>query len=165
VTALRFGVLTVSDRSSRGERPDSSGPALVQRIQAAGWQVARQAIVPDELAVLRQTLMEWAGSGAIDIILTTGGTGFAPRDVTPEATREVIEREAPGLAEAMRIASAVKSKHAMLSRAIAGIRGSVLIINLPGSPKAAVENLETVLPVLEHAIQLLHEDPEAEKGH
>ena len=165
MTALRFGVLTVSDRSSRGERPDSSGPALVTRIQVAGWEVARQGIAPDDIAAVRQTLMEWADSGAVDIILTTGGTGFAPRDVTPEATRGVIEREAPGLAEAMRLESAAKSKHAMLSRAIAGIRGRVLIINLPGSPKAAAENLETVLPVLEHAIQLLQEDPGAEKGH
>ncbi len=163
--ALRFGVLTVSDRSSRGERPDSSGPALIERVRGQGWEIAQQAIVPDDIQILRTTLTEWAGSGAMDIILTTGGTGFAPRDVTPEATRAVIEREAPGLPEAMRAASAAKSRHAMLSRAIAGIRGRVLIINLPGSPKAAVENLETVLPVLEHAIRLLHEDPEAEKGH
>ncbi len=163
--ALRFGVLTVSDRSSRGERPDSSGPALIERVREQGWEIARRAIVPDDIQILRTTLTEWAGSGAVDIILTTGGTGFAPRDVTPEATRAVIEREVPGLPEAMRAASAAKSRHAMLSRAIAGIRGRVLIINLPGSPKAAVENLETVLPVLEHAIRLLHEDPEAEKGH
>ncbi len=162
---LRFGILTVSDRSSRGERPDSSGPALVERVQAQGWMVTRQGIVPDEIDVLRQSLADWADSGALDIILTTGGTGFAPRDVTPEATKAIIDREAPGLAEAMRLASAAKSKHAMLSRAIAGLRGKVLIINLPGSPKAAVENLDTVLPVLEHAIQLLREDPEAEKGH
>lgn len=162
---LRFGILTVSDRSSRGERPDSSGPALAERVAAHGWEVARQDIVPDEKDVLRSTLAAWADSGAMDVVLTTGGTGFAPRDVTPEATRAVIDREAPGLAEAMRLASSAKSKHAMLSRAIAGMRGRVLIINLPGSPKGAVENFETVLPVLEHAVQLLHEDPEAEKGH
>jgi molybdenum cofactor synthesis domain-containing protein len=163
--ALRFGVLTVSDRSARGERLDSSGPALTARLNAEGWEVTRQAIVPDELTVLRATLTEWADSDALDVILTTGGTGFAPRDVTPEATRTVIDKEAPGLAEAMRLASAAKSKHAVLSRAVAGIRGKVLIINLPGSPKAAVENLETVLPVLGHAVQLLHEDPDAEQGH
>ncbi len=163
--SLRFGVLTVSDRSSRGERADSSGPALVERIVAHGWEVTRQDIVPDEKDVLRTTLAAWADSGTVDIVLTTGGTGFAPRDVTPEATRSVIDREAPGLGEAMRLASAAKSKHAMLSRAIAGLRGRVLIINLPGSPKGAVENFETVLPVLQHAVQLLHEDPEAEKGH
>ncbi len=162
---IRFGILTVSDRSSRGERPDSSGPALVERIGAQGWEVSQQGIVPDDTDVLQTTLAAWADSGTVDIILTTGGTGFAPRDVTPEATKAVIDRDAPGLAEAMRLASAAKSKHAMLSRAVAGLRGSVLIINLPGSPKAAVENLETILPVLEHAVQLLREDPEAEKGH
>ncbi len=162
---LRFAVLTVSDRSSRGERADSSGPALVGKIQANGWQVVQQQIVPDDMDALRSTLSSWADGGGIDIILTTGGTGFAPRDVTPEATRAIIDREAPGLAEAMRMASAAKSKHAMLSRAIAGLRGRVLIINLPGSPKAALENLETVMPALEHAVQLLREDPEAEAGH
>ncbi len=162
---LRFGVLTVSDRSSQGERADSSGPALVESIQANGWQVTRQDIVPDDQEILKKTLVAWSDSGEVDILLTTGGTGFAPRDVTPEATRAVIDREAPGLAEAMRLASAAKSKHAILSRAVAGLRGSVLIINLPGSPKAAVENLETVMPALEHAIQLLHGDPRAEAGH
>ncbi len=162
---LRFAVLTVSDRSSRGERPDSSGPVLVERVQANGWQVVQQQIIPDDMDALQSTLSTWADGGGIDIILTTGGTGFAPRDVTPEATRAVIDREAPGLAEAMRMASAAKSKHAMLSRATAGLRGRVLIINLPGSPKAAVENLETVMPALEHAVQLLREDPESEAGH
>jgi molybdopterin adenylyltransferase len=162
---LRIAVLTVSDRSSRGERPDRSGPALVELIKAQGWQVQRTEIVPDDFDVLRETMSAWADAGGIDIILTTGGTGFAPRDVTPEATRAVIDRDAPGLAEAMRLASAAKSKHAMLSRAMAGLRGTVLIINLPGSPRAAVENLETVMPVLEHAVQLLRGDPQAEAGH
>ncbi len=162
---LRVGVLTVSDRSSRGERPDASGPALIQRIHEAGWEVAVSGIVPDDFNELRGVLSDWADSDKLDVILTTGGTGFAPRDVTPEATRAVVDRDAPGLAEAMRLASAAKSKHAVLSRAVAGLRGRVLIINLPGSPKGAVENLETVLPVLEHAVQLLHEDPNAEAGH
>ena len=162
---LRFGVLTVSDRASSGERPDASGPALVQVIAAQGWQVIRQDTVPDDVKILRETMAAWADQGDLDIILSTGGTGFAPRDVTPEATRAVIDREAPGLAEAMRAASAAKSKHAMLSRGVAGLRGKVLIINLPGSPKAAVENLQTVLPALEHAVHLLRDDSDAEAGH
>jgi molybdopterin adenylyltransferase len=162
---LRFAVLTVSDRASRGERPDASGPALVQVLAAQGWQVIRQDTVPDDVEILRKTMVAWADQGDLDIILTTGGTGFAPRDVTPEATKAVIDREAPGLAEAMRAASAAKSKHAMLSRAIAGLRGKVLIVNLPGSPKGAVENLQTVLPTLEHAVHLLREDSDAEAGH
>lgn len=162
---LRFAVLTVSDRSSRGERPDVSGPALMEIIKNNGWSVVRQAVLPDDLNILRETLAAWADRGDADIILTTGGTGFAPRDVTPEATREVIEREAPGLAEAMRAASLSKSPHAMLSRAAAGIRGKVLIVNLPGSPKGAVENLQVVLPALEHAIKLLQDAPDAEAGH
>jgi molybdopterin adenylyltransferase len=162
--SLRFAVLTVSDRSWRGERPDASGPALIDKVKSQGWVVVRQNILPDDLTMLREFLMSWCDRGDMDVILTTGGTGFAPRDVTPEATRAVIEREAPGLAEAMRTASAAKSPHAMLSRAVAGIRGSVLIINLPGSPKAAVENFQVVVPALEHAVQLLREDPDAEKG-
>ncbi len=162
---LRFGILTVSDRSARGERADLSGPALAEAVTSQGWEVVCQAVVPDDLTALRETLIAWAGRGDLDIILTTGGTGFAPRDVTPEATRQVIEREAPGLAEAMRAASLRVTPHAMLSRAVAGIRGRVLIVNLPGSPKAAVENLQVVLPVLNHAVELLREDPAAEAHH
>ncbi len=162
---LRAGILTVSDRSARGERLDASGPALKQHLQAAGWQVTRQAILPDELAELRRALVDWADLGECDVILTTGGTGFSPRDVTPEATQAVITRLAPGLAEAMRQASLKITPHAMLSRAVAGIRGRVLIVNLPGSPRGAVENLAVILPVLPHAVQLLQEDPQAETGH
>lgn len=162
---LRFAVLTVSDRSARGERPDASGPALVAVIERQGWEVKRQEILPDDLRMLRESLAAWADRGDVDIILTTGGTGFSPRDVTPEATRAILDREAPGLAEAMRAASLSKSPHAMLSRAAAGMRGRVLIINLPGSPKAAVENLEVVLPALEHAVRLLRDDPRAESEH
>jgi molybdenum cofactor synthesis domain-containing protein len=114
-----------------------------------------EAIVPDERAVIAETLRNWADETRLDLVLTTGGTGFAPRDVTPEATRDVIEREAPGLAEAMRAASLAITPHAMLSRAVAGIRGTTLIANLPGSPKAVRENLETILPALPHAIELL----------
>jgi len=163
--SLRFAVITVSDRSARGERPDASGPALIELIKRQGWEARRQGVLPDDLSILRELLVSWSDRDDVDVILTTGGTGFSPRDITPEATRAVIEREAPGLAEAMRVASAVKSPHAMLSRAVAGIRGRILIINLPGSPKAAVENFQVVMPVLEHAVMLLHEDPDAEKGH
>jgi molybdenum cofactor synthesis domain-containing protein len=163
--ALRFGILTVSDRAWRGERKDASGPALVEAVQAQGWQVVRQVILPDDLPDLRDLLAVWADSGEMDVILTTGGTGFGPRDVTPEATQAVIERPAPGLAEAMRLASLQVTPHAMLSRAQAGIRKGCLIINLPGSPKGALENLNTILPVLPHAVQLLQEDPRAEAGH
>ena len=162
---LRIGILTSSDRSSRGERPDLSGPALADLVTAQGWTVACTAIVPDDLEALRETLSAWADGGEMDIILTTGGTGFAPRDVTPEATSLVIDRQAPGLSEAMRLESRKVTPHSMLSRAMAGMRGKVLIINLPGSPKAAVENLQVVLPVLAHAVELLKEDPEAEKHH
>ena len=162
---IRFGILTLSDRSSRGERADTSGPALALLIQARGWSVVKQEILPDEESAIRAILSEWADGGELDVILTTGGTGFALRDVTPEATRAVLQREAPGLAEAMRAESLKKTPHAMLSRAIAGIRARTLIINLPGSPKGAVENLETILPVLHHAVQLLQDDPSSEGSH
>lgn len=162
---MRLGVLTVSDRSSRGERDDRSGPLLRDMAEAQGWQVVRTAIVPDDMEDIRQTLTDWSDSGEVDLILTSGGTGFSPRDQTPEATRSVIEREAPGLAEAMRSAGLRHTPHAMLSRAVAGIRGKTLIINLPGSPKGARESLDVVLPVLGHALALLRESSEAELGH
>lgn len=162
---IRFGILTLSDRSARGERLDSSGPALVNLIQAEGWSVIKQSLLPDEESAIRATLISWADSGEMDVLLTTGGTGFAPRDVTPEATRAVIEREAPGLAEAMRAASLRITPHAMLSRIMAGIRKKTLIINLPGSPKGAVENLQVVIPVLPHAILQLKDDPTSEATH
>lgn len=162
---IRFGILTLSDRSSRGERADSSGPALAALIQAEGWSVVKHDILPDDEASIREMLISWADSGHVDVILTTGGTGFSPRDVTPEATRGVIERDAPGLAEAMRAASLRVTPHAMLSRIVTGIRGRTLIVNLPGSPRGAVENLQVVMPVLPHAIQLLHEDPASESSH
>ena len=162
---IRFGILTLSDRSSRGERADSSGPALVSLIEAEGWVVVKQALLPDDLLSIREILLSWSEGGAMDVILTTGGTGFSPRDVTPEATRAVIEREAPGLAEAMRAASLKITPHAMLSRVVTGIRGRTLIVNLPGSPKGAVENLQVLLPVIPHAVQLLHQDPASESTH
>jgi molybdopterin adenylyltransferase len=163
--SLRIGILTVSDRSARGERPDTSGPALAQIVTEQNWIVTRQAILPDDLVSLQNALASWADSGDFDIVLTTGGTGFSQRDVTPEATRSIVERPAPGLAEAMRAASLQVTPHAMLSRATAGIRGATLIVNLPGSPKAAVENLQVILPVLPHAVQLLTGDPQSEAGH
>jgi len=164
---IKVGILTVSDRSARGERADASGPALAQAVRERlqGAEVASAGIVPDERAEIAAWLIRGADALALDLILTTGGTGFAPRDVTPEATRAIIEREAPGLAEAMRAASLRVTPHAMLSRAVAGIRGHTLIVNLPGSPKGAVENLATILPVLPHAVELLREAPAAEQHH
>jgi molybdopterin adenylyltransferase len=162
---MRFGILTVSDRSSRGERADTSGPVLVNSVTAQGWQVVETGIVPDDQEVIARLLTNWADSGRFDVILTTGGTGFAPRDVTPEATRQVMERLTPGLDEAMRAASLKITPHAMLSRATSGIRKQTMIINLPGSPKGALENLQVILPVLEHGVQLLSENPDSEKSH
>ena len=162
---IRVGVLTVSDRSSRGERPDDSGPALEEAIIGQGWQVIRRAILPDDMESLKEGLSSWADSGEMDVILTTGGTGFSPRDVTPEATQAIIERSTPGLVEAMRAESMRVTSHAMLSRATAGIRKNTLIVNLPGSPKGAIENLRVILSVIPHAVQLLREDPAAEAGH
>jgi molybdenum cofactor synthesis domain-containing protein len=157
--------MVVSDRSARGERPDESGPALEERVVKLGWRVTKLELVPDDEEQIRRRLTEWADADAADVILTTGGTGLAPRDVTPEATLAVIEREVPGLAETMRTASLAFSPHAMLSRARAGVRRRTLIVNLPGSPKGALENLEVILPVLPHAVKLLRDDPGAEAGH
>jgi molybdenum cofactor synthesis domain-containing protein len=162
---MRFGILTISDRSSRGERLDASGPALQEAVTAQGWQVLRWQVIPDDFTVIQQLLVDWSESGDLDVILTTGGTGFSPRDVTPEATQAVIERPTPGMAEAMRATSLQVTPHAMLSRATAGIRRRTLIVNLPGSPKGALENLQVILPVLPHAVALLAEDPGAEAGH
>ncbi len=163
---MRVGILTLSDRSARGERPDASGPVIREFAQTRlGAEVALEAVLPDDLAAISATLSDWCDRAGVDVIFTTGGTGFAPRDVTPEATRAVIEREAPGLAEAMRAASLRVTQHAMLSRAVCGLRARTLIVNLPGSPKAVRENLETLAPVLPHAIALLRDDPASEAGH
>ena len=162
---VRCAVLTISDRSSSGQREDKSGPILVEKVQEVGWEVTAQRIVPDDFNAIRDSLMEWCDSGQVDLILTTGGTGFSGRDITPEATQSVIQRFAPGLAEAMRFESLKKTPHAMLSRGIAGIRSQTLVINLPGNPKAAVENLDVVIPVIAHAVELLQETPNAEQGH
>ena len=153
---IRAGILTVSDRGSRGEYRDLSGPAIREMLVGQlGAEIVVEDMVPDERPVIAARLRAWADEERLDLVLTTGGTGFAPRDVTPEATSEVIERPAPGLVEAMRAASLQITPHAMLSRAVAGIRGTTLIVNLPGSPKAVRENLATILPALPHAIELL----------
>ena len=163
--SLTFAILTVSDRSYAGNREDLSGPVLGDAVQGAGWAVSVTAIIPDEIQQISDQLIMWADSGDIQIILTTGGTGFAPRDVTPEATEAVIDRQTPGLVEAMRAGSLKITSHAMLSRAAAGIRKNTLIINLPGSPKGALENFRIVAPVLPHAVQLLENDDRAESAH
>jgi molybdenum cofactor synthesis domain-containing protein len=155
---IKFSILTISDRSSRGQRADASGPALAELVHSQGWQVVGQEIVPDEIEAIKERFQNWCDSGETDVILATGGTGFAPRDVTPEATRAVVERLTPGLDEAMRSASLEITPHAMLSRAVSGVCKRTLIINLPGSPKGATENLQVVLPALEHAVHLLRDE-------
>jgi molybdenum cofactor synthesis domain-containing protein len=153
---ILVGVLTVSDRSARGERVDESGPVLRSIVEdQLNAQVARWAVVPDEAAQITAMLCAWADEDHLDLILTTGGTGVAPRDVTPEATLAVIERRALGIEEAMRAASLQVTPYAMLSRAVAGIRGRTLIINLPGNPRAVRDQMAVILPVLPHAIALL----------
>lgn len=156
---LRAAVLTVSDRSSQGVRPDASGPLLREWLQARGVNIVDVIITPDEVDEISQALIRFSDSGQTDLVFTTGGTGVAPRDVTPEATITVCDRLVPGIAEAMRAASLEKTPHAILSRAVAGIRGRTLIINLPGSPKGALENLAAVFNALEHAVAKIQGDP------
>lgn len=153
---MRIGILTISDRASQGVYEDKSGPALRAMIEKHfGEAVALMRIVPDDFMELKRALLEWCDDAHLDLILTTGGTGFSPRDVTPEATSQVIDRAAPGLAQAMIAASLQKTPHAMLMRGVAGMRAQTLIVNLPGSPQAACENLAVILPALPHAIELL----------
>ena len=158
---ITVGVLTISDSGAKGARQDTSGENIRAMLTAhlPGAIISAGAIIPDERELIEATLREWSDEKQLHLILTTGGTGLAPRDVTPEATRTVLEREAPGLAEAMRAASIQHTPFGMLSRGIAGTRGCTLIINLPGSPKAVKECLEVILPVLPHAINLLTEGP------
>lgn len=155
LTPIRVGILTTSDKGSRGERKDESGEAIKEIMTAAGAQVVEYNVVPDQRQVIAEVLKAWCDSGKVDLILTTGGTGFSPRDVTPEATLDVIEREAPGIPEAVRAAGLRHTPRAMLSRARAGIRGRTLIINLPGSVRGVQESLEVILPVLAHGIAIL----------
>jgi len=152
MTSYTGGILTISDKGSRGEREDTSGPQLQAMLSEQGFSVVAYKIVPDEITIIQETLRAWADEEKIDLILSTGGTGVSPSDRTPEATRAILDREIPGIGEAMRQASLQKTPNAILSRGIAGIRKNSLIINLPGSKKAARENLEAVLPALQHAI-------------
>lgn len=156
---FRVAILTVSDKGAAGEREDLSGRLLEEMITGQGWRVEAREIVPDEVEVIERRLVHFCDHLRVDLVLTTGGTGLSPRDVTPEATLRVVDRQAPGFAEAMRAASLRKTPHAMLSRAVSGIRGSTLIVNLPGSPRGAGENLEVIMPALPHGLEKLRGDP------
>ena len=150
---MRAAILTLSDKGSRGERVDESGPALAAWLAGRGVSTVQSRVIADEFEQIVEVLTEWADADAADLILTTGGTGVSPRDITPEATLQVVERVIPGLGELMRLKSLEKTPMASLSRAVAGIRNQSLIINLPGSPKAALENLEAVWPTIGHAVE------------
>ena len=152
---LNFGILTVSDKGSRGQRYDESGLTIRERISLLDSRVVKYEIVPDEMNIIKGKLTEWADEGNVDVILTTGGTGLGPRDITPEATLSAVDRVVPGLAETMRAETFQKTPFAILSRAVAGVRGKCLIINLPGSTKAVRECLEVILPVIPHAVEII----------
>ncbi len=162
---MKVGILTISDRSAHGEREDRSGPAIRDLVSTQDWDLVGPAVVSDDQPGIEAQLVRWADDDGLDLILTTGGTGLAARDRTPEATLAVCDRLVPGLVEAMRAASLRVTPHAMLSRAQAGIRGRTLIINLPGSPKAVRETLQVILPALPHALQVLSGAGDAESGH
>jgi molybdenum cofactor synthesis domain-containing protein len=147
-----FGVLTMSDKGSRGEREDTSGPYLLKTLSELGYKQSAYTIIPDRVELIKETLIAWVDDEHVDLIITTGGTGVAPTDVTPEAMVDVIEKDIPGMAEAMRAESLKKTPNAVLSRGMAGLRGNSLIINLPGSEKAARENIAVLLPALAHAL-------------
>lgn len=148
---ITVAILTLSDKGAKGEREDLAGPLIKEMIAAIGATVEYYEVIPDEKGLIKEKLMAY--SKKVDLVLTTGGTGLSPRDVTPEATLEVIDKEIPGIAEAMRSAGLEKTKRAMLSRAVAGVRGNALIINLPGSPKAVKEGLEAIMDIIPHAIE------------
>lgn len=154
---ITVAVLTLSDKGATGEREDASGLLIRDIVKEIGASVSHYDILPDEKDLIKERLLYYAEK--VDLILTTGGTGLAPRDVTPDATLEIIEREVPGIAEAMRFEGLKKTKRAMLSRAVAGVRGTCLIVNLPGSPKAVREGLTAILDVIPHAIEKIKGDP------
>jgi len=156
---FKVAILTISDRGSKGEREDSSGPLIRQMVKDLPAEVIHYEIIPDEKEIIVKALKKSVDQLKADLILTTGGTGLSPRDVTPDATLEVIEKQVPGFSEAMRAESLRKTPHAMISRAIAGVRGSSLIVNLPGSPKSVKENIGVILPALPHALSKLKGDP------
>jgi molybdopterin adenylyltransferase len=153
---MRVAVVTISDSVSNGKSEDRSGPALVTRCKELGWQVVSSHVLPDDSAAIAALLKKTADANGADVILTTGGTGVGPRDVTPEATLAVIERLIPGFGEHMRTEGAKKTPRAILSRAVAGIRATTIIINLPGSPRGAVESLDAIAEFLPHAVSILH---------
>ena len=163
--SIRSAIVIISDRSSANVRPDLSGPALINQVTPLGWIIVSTHLIPDNFEEIKSLLLELCQQDHFDVILTTGGTGFSPRDVTPEATLAVIDRNAPGLSEIMRAESLKKNLHAMLSRAVTGICKNTLIINLPGNPNAAIENLDVILPVIPHAVSLLRSLPNSESGH
>ncbi len=155
---MKAGILTLSDKGSRGEREDLSGAVIREMLEGAGITVTAYEVIPDETVLISSKLKEWSDSKGLNLIITTGGTGLSPRDVTPEATLAVIEKRVPGMEEAMRAESLKKTPNAMISRAVVGIRGKTLILNLPGSPRAVRENLDVILPVLPHALSKLGGD-------
>ena len=157
-TLFSVGVITISDKGARGEREDKSGPAIKEMVTALPAEVKIYEIVPDKKEIIADTIKEFADNIRLDLIITTGGTGVSPRDVTPEATLGVIEKEIPGMAEVMRLEGLKKTPHAMISRAVVGMRHRSLIINLPGSPKAVKENLSAILPALPHALSKIRGD-------
>jgi molybdenum cofactor synthesis domain-containing protein len=158
IQEAKAGVLTISDKGSRGERQDQSGVIAAEILEQQEFIITNRKIIPDNLKQIKETLIEWVEKDELSLILTSGGTGLSPTDVTPQAMLEVIDYQVPGIAEAMRTESLKTTPHAMLSRAVAGVRGSCLIINLPGSPKGVKENLSTVLPALKHAVSKLNGD-------
>ena len=155
---IRVGILTVSDRGAAGQRTDESGRKIRQMLPPSAWQVVDYQVVPDEREDIKRELLRFADELKLDLIFTTGGTGLSPRDVTPEVTAELLDKPVPGIAEAMRAAGLKKTPYALLSRAVCGIRGESLILNLPGSPKAVAECLEVVIPALPHAVKKIKGD-------